>query len=69
MDLDERALLHAQAIERAHQLREAAIAQAWDWLLGQVLRPPVDATRSARRLAHRWQRHQTRSEETSACPS
>ena len=69
MDLEQRARLHAEAIDRAQQLRTAAIAQAWDWLLGQVLRPPATAARSASRLAHRLHRHQAQSEESPACPS
>lgn len=69
MDLEERARLHAEAIDRAHQLRAAAIARAWDWLLGQVLRPSTGAARASRRLAQRLQRHQSRRLETPACPS
>jgi hypothetical protein len=69
MDLEERARLHDEAIERAHQLRQAAIAQAWDWLLGQAMLPLAGPERAARRLAQRLGRHQPAAPESPACPS
>lgn len=45
-----------EARTRAHELRQAAIAQAWDWLLSQAMRPRLPV-RSAARLGARLQRH------------
>lgn len=69
MDFEERARQHDEALARAHQLRQVAIAQAWDWLLGQVLRPAPDAARAQRRLSHRLERHASTTTQAPTCPS
>ncbi|MBQ0957329.1 hypothetical protein KAK06_00025 [Ideonella sp. 4Y11] len=58
MDIHEHARLHDDARERALALRQAAIAQAWDWLGAQCMRPAARAERAARRWAQRLRRHQ-----------
>jgi hypothetical protein len=58
MDTHPHARLHDEALERAHALRQAAIAQAWDWLGAQLMRPASSAERAARRWAQRLRRHQ-----------
>jgi hypothetical protein len=44
-----------EARTRAHALRQAAIAQAWDWLLSQTMHP-LRPARSAARLGARLRR-------------
>ncbi len=57
-----------EARHRAHDLRQAAIAQAWDWLLAQAMRPRPPA-RSADRLGARLQRHATAPNREQPCQS